>query len=201
MSDLGLILAGGKSSRFKTNKALAEVNGVTMAGRVALVMAAVLGKSRLMVLADVAEPYGFLELPVLVDETPHQGPAVALLGAARQLTADHLLVCPCDMPWVTPALLGALLENMGSADACVFESEAGGPSPLPGVYRRAALAALDPADHASLKSVLAALDKVVVLSRGLAMALDESGRGLDNVNYQADLPQAGRAFSTAGGTP
>ena len=201
MSDLGLLLLGGKSSRFGVNKALTEVNGVPMASRVALAMAAVLGKSRLMVLADAAEPYDFLDLSVLADEIPHQGPAAALLGAAHQLTADHLLVCPCDMPWITPTLLGTLLENMGEADACVYENETGGPSPLPGVYRRSALAALDPAGHTSLKSVLAALEKVVVLDWGLATALDESGRGLRNVNHQADLAQTGRAFSTAGGAP
>ncbi len=97
----------------------------------------------LLVCANQAEPYQFLQLPVIADQLAQRGALVgmhtALSAAARPLVA----VIGCDMPFFSPWLLGyqaqlleeSLLEE-SQVDAVVPRSR-NGLEPLHGVYRRA----------------------------------------------------------------
>jgi molybdopterin-guanine dinucleotide biosynthesis protein A len=167
----GVLLVGGASSRFGSNKALARLGGETLAER----GWRVLGEAFADRLAVGKERDGLgLPFPVLDDGTGTRHPAAGLVAALRATTAEVCVALPVDCPFVTPAALRLLAE--ACADAAW--PEAGGP--LPGAFRRSALPALERclAEQGSLRRALEALDVRRV-------ALDASL--LADVDTQADL--------------
>lgn len=85
----GCVLAGGRSTRFGSDKALHPVDGVPMAVRVARVLAAA-GLDPLLV---VRHPLG-LGLPELVEP---DGPRHPLWGVAAALADGGAFFAPCDL--------------------------------------------------------------------------------------------------------
>jgi molybdopterin-guanine dinucleotide biosynthesis protein A len=145
----GVLLLGGASRRFGSNKALAELGGETLAVRAWRVLGEACDE-RLAVgkLSDgLALPF-----TVLDDGSPLRHPAagvVAALGAARH---DVCVVLPVDCPLMTANALRAL--GAACRDAAWAEG------PLPGAFRRTALPALERclAEQGSIRKACAELD-------------------------------------------
>lgn len=119
----GIVLAGGRSSRFGSDKASALLLGRPLLAWVATALAAHAGT--LVVAAAEGQPLPLLDLPVPVivvrDETPAFGPIGGLAAALAVTGATRALVAPCDAPLVRPAVLGLLLDSLGDADAACAE--------------------------------------------------------------------------------
>lgn len=90
------ILAGGRSSRFGTDKARALVNGMPMVLRIAQELSPV--ASGITVVADTAEKYGDLELRTIADRHPGLGPLAGLEASLLDAhSAPWLLLVSCDL--------------------------------------------------------------------------------------------------------
>lgn len=144
--------------RFGSPKALAELGGQTLAERAWGVLAD-LCKERIAVgKAADALPLPF---PLVDDGSDVRAPIAGVIAALRAASNDLCLVLPVDCPLVTAELLGSL------ADACAEGVDAAVPQtgPLPGVYRRTALPALERAFAAGdyrLRSAIGGLTVAVV---------------------------------------
>jgi len=99
---VGVILAGGKSSRMGKDKAFLELDGMPMLQRAANVMTD-LGASRLIVCRNEFEQ-GYLP-----DIYPHHGPLSGIHAALFE-TKLPLLVMPVDMPLVDVPVMSSVLE-------------------------------------------------------------------------------------------
>ncbi|MCB9760698.1 MAG: NTP transferase domain-containing protein [Alphaproteobacteria bacterium] len=113
----GFVLAGGASRRFGADKALHPVEGVPMAARVARAMAEVASSVTLVAPDRRLEDLGW---PLLVE--PAEGPRHPLRGVVAALAAcaaPRALLCPCDLPWMTPQALAALVDMGEPAVAAV----------------------------------------------------------------------------------
>ena len=169
----GVLLVGGASRRFGSPKALALYGGETLAERGHRVLLEAFG--RVLVVGKAGDG---LELPFpLVDDGSEVRAAIVGVAAAlREADADLCVVLPTDMPHVTPALLRSLAEGAEGVDAAVPQT-----GPLPGAFRRTALAVLDrriAEGDLALHRALAELDtRVVKCDEALLM----------NVNEPADL--------------
>jgi molybdenum cofactor guanylyltransferase len=150
----GVLLVGGASARFGSPKALARLDGRTLAeiGWATLAFC----DERLAVgkRADGLD----LPFPLIDDGTDVRAPIAGVVAGLRAATNDLCVVLPVDTPRITPEALAVL------ADAC---KDAAVPQtgPLPGAYRRTALPALERALSAgrlSLREALAALATLVV---------------------------------------
>jgi len=163
----GVLLVGGASTRFGSPKALARFRGETLAERAWRTLGEACAHRLAVGKAADALP---LRLELLDDGTDVRAPIVGLAAALRAAPTDVCVVLPVDCPLVTPELLLEL------ADACrdVARPARG---PLPGAYRRTALAALERGELA-LRRAIAGLDVVV-------LELDE--RLLVNVNTPEEL--------------
>jgi len=193
---LGAILAGGASRRFGSPKALAEVGGRTIVARVrdALLRAGV------DVVLVTGEPERFAELGV-----PARADAVAGLGAlggirtalewAREEGRAGALCVACDLPFVSAAVLGMLLERAGASGVDAVAPESGGRrgvEPLCAWYSVACLGRID--ELAARGELMAAglLDRV----RTVRVPLHQVARAGDpavlffNVNTPADHARA-----------
>lgn len=127
----GYVLAGGRSSRMGTNKALLPWRRGTLLGYIAGEVEAAAGSVTLVGSAETA----FRTLP---DEYPGFGPVGAIATALRDTTAEWNLIVACDMPGVTREWLALLLAEAGG-DATVPVTPDGRPHPLCAVWNRSAL--------------------------------------------------------------
>ena len=133
---IGIVLAGGSSSRMGDDKAILELNGETLAAGAARRLAAVCPE---VALADRGRQI-VSGLPSLVDG-PGRGPAAGLLGAAHAFPGRPLLALACDLPHVPVALLAEILRSEG-ADWAVPRWR-GGAEPLCALWGPRALARLE----------------------------------------------------------
>lgn len=120
---LGLVLAGGRSTRFGSEKAVAVVDGAPMVSRVAAVLARGCEAVAVNARADsgAAAWARGAGLEVLPDppgapDGPLAGVLAGLAGAERR-GAAWLLTAPCDTPWLPEDLGGRLMGEVGAAAA------------------------------------------------------------------------------------
>lgn len=195
---LGVVLAGGASRRFGAPKALALVGGRPVAERVRDALGAVLPEVR--AIANDPDLLSGLGLPVRPDLTPGAGPMAgvqAALAWAAEEGRPGVLCVGCDMPFVTPALLGALLERAeaGGAAAVVPESRGRrGVEPLCAYYSDSALPVVDALLAAGERGMAALLGAVPTARLPLSEVLRHGDPDLLflNVNTPEDHARAER---------
>jgi molybdopterin-guanine dinucleotide biosynthesis protein A len=99
---IGLILAGGLSSRMGEDKALMSIHGLSMLDRTARILR---GMGAELVAVSGSRPGG------IPDRWPEAGPVGGMASAARVLPDADVLVVPVDMPRLGHAVLGPLLSH------------------------------------------------------------------------------------------
>jgi molybdopterin-guanine dinucleotide biosynthesis protein A len=129
----GILLVGGESRRFGSSKALARLNGETLAERAWRTLGEAC-EHRLAV--GKAEELVELHLPVLDDGTEVRAAMAGVVAGLRAAPTDVSVIVPVDTPLVTAELLLALAD--ACADAAVPQT-----GPLPGAYRKTALPVLE----------------------------------------------------------
>lgn len=145
---IGLLLAGGAGTRMDgKDKGMLHWRGRPMAAWVAEALRAATG-SALISANRFLEEYSRLG-DVFTDapEFAGQGPLAGLLAGLQEADFrgyEAVLVCPCDTPGVTPALLRQLLQAWRSAPGRPVIARCDGRDhPLHGVYPVAMAAALE----------------------------------------------------------
>lgn len=151
---LGVVLAGGRSSRYGSDKAFAAVGGVPLVRRASRTISPV--AARVVVVANDLARHGTEGLAVRPDLVPGVGPLGGLhtgLTWAAEEGLRGMVVLATDMPLVPTSLLGDVVDRLGPGVAVVPASR--GPrgfEPLCGAYDVGCLpaieAALDRGDRA-----------------------------------------------------
>lgn len=189
-ADLGAVLAGGRSSRFGSEKARATVDGEALILRVARALAP--RCARVVAIAAHEGAYADLGLATFGDLRPGMGPLGGVATAlARAAPGGWVLVASCDLLEIPDAALGALLEGRRPCAGAVAFREGRRWEPFPAVYAadRAAeaLARLD-AGEASLQRFLDACDAV-----GLPMPAAMPVQANTREAFERWLAERGRA--------
>jgi len=109
---VGAVLMGGRSSRFGTDKALAEAGGRPLGLRVA---DALRQGGADPVVAVGGRAGGRLGLVTVPDRTPGQGPLAGLASILLWARAGLVVVAPCDLPLLTGSQVSALVTAAGTA--------------------------------------------------------------------------------------
>jgi molybdopterin-guanine dinucleotide biosynthesis protein A len=166
----GILLVGGTSRRFGSAKALAELDGETLADRAWRLLGDACDE-RFAVGRSFALPF-----PTMPDFEFGGGPLAGIVAGLRAAAHEVAVVIPVDMPLLT---VGALHELAAACcDAAVPQS-----GPLPGAYAKRALPAFEEAlerGDLALRHVLEGLDAPVVWLDSALLA---------NVNEPRDLEQ------------
>ncbi len=134
----GIILAGGKSTRFGADKASALLAGRPMLQWIVVALGGVCSEIIVVTAQGQSLPPVDSAAPMAVahDEAPGLGP---LAGLAMGLRAAHTELCfaaACDAPLLRPALVG-LLASMADGFDVVCPDVGGRMQPLAAVYRTA----------------------------------------------------------------
>ncbi|MDO8643669.1 MAG: molybdenum cofactor guanylyltransferase [bacterium] len=113
----GAILAGGKSTRFKRNKAFAIFNGVSFIDRTLVTMKTVF--EEVIIVTNTPEVYSGFGVPVLGDTIPYQGPIGGLMSALSYLSHRPVFIAACDMPLLNPAVIRKIIKQGRNSLAAV----------------------------------------------------------------------------------
>lgn len=125
-----MLLVGGASRRFGSPKALAEVDGETLADRGRRVLAAAC--EEVLVVGKAGE----LPFDVIDDAAEVRAPIAGVVAGLKAAANDVVVFLPVDCPRVTPELLRALGD--ACRDAAVPQT-----GPLPGAWSKSALPLLE----------------------------------------------------------
>jgi molybdopterin-guanine dinucleotide biosynthesis protein A len=178
------------------DKALVEVCGQPLIQLVAHA----LGRAfpRLLVVTNDPAAYAFLGLEMVSDLLPGRGALGGLHAALFFSPTPHVFVVGCDMPFLSPALMGRLADGASRWDVVVprvghqFE-------PLHAVYARRCLKFVERALDAGGRRIFDfyAAVRVREVPEADLRALDPELRSFLNVNTPADLE---RIAALAAGT-
>ena len=135
----GCVLAGGRSRRMGTDKALLELDGRKL---ISLAIEQFEGFHEVFISSSDTERYAFLGLPIVPDELPGMGPIGGLISALKASGSPYVCFRPVDTPLVPKGihsmLAGACLGK--DAAAPVFQ---GSPEPLLSCFSKTALPVLE----------------------------------------------------------
>jgi molybdopterin-guanine dinucleotide biosynthesis protein A len=115
----GVILVGGKSSRYGTNKALAKINGIPLIENVIRVMGSLF--QDLVLITNTPDQYAYLELPMYEDLIKGLGPVGGIYTALNSITNDAGFFVACDMPALNPDLIRHMVGIRDDFDVVVPE--------------------------------------------------------------------------------
>ena len=214
---VGVVLAGGRSSRFGGPKLQAHLDGKSLLAMTIEAVASVVSR---VVVAGPELPNDIVDVPVpielVADAVAFDGPLAALAGALSALQVDTgtrggienhavAVVVGGDMPLVVPDVLRAMVDRLGadpSIDAVVLAQPArpSGPAAMPRAVLPAALriepsaSAAGAALAAGDRSLARFLDRLATAELPAAdwLALDPEGRTLLDVDRPADLDRMRR---------
>ncbi len=141
MDAAGIILAGGKSSRFQGNKALAKIASQRLIDRVIGELASVL--PRVILVTNTPDEYRNLEAEVVMDILPGRGPLAGIHAGLITSPFDLNFIAACDMPFINREIVCYLINQATASDDAVVPVIKGYPEPLAAVYRRTCIKAIE----------------------------------------------------------
>jgi molybdenum cofactor guanylyltransferase len=109
----GIILAGGKSSRFGSNKAFADVNGRQLIGRVIGIMGSVF--ENLIIITNDPREYSSLGFPMHQDLIKGLGPLGGIYTGLEKMPDRSGFFVACDMPFLNSGLI-RYITGLGSSE-------------------------------------------------------------------------------------
>ncbi len=194
----GLVLAGGRSTRFgDRDKAVAALAGTPMIRRVVDRIAGVVDEvvincrdDQVDAVRDALAGSDF-EPAFALDREPDEGPMAGIARGLEAVSADYTFVVACDMPFVDPEFVEFLFERAAGHDAAVPRPDEWYQT-TQAVYRTGAMAeacrrALDRGEH-RIVAPLEDLDEVVV--GGDEIRQVAAADTFDNINTREEFAAA-----------
>jgi len=116
------ILIGGDSTRMGADKATYEVDGVSMAQRVADAASAA-GASEILFIGGTQARAKKFPGTWKKDLYPGEGPLGGVITALKSSSNDSVVVLSCDMPFVTDSVISSLVRALPDAQATVGRTD------------------------------------------------------------------------------
>ena len=182
----GVILAGGKSSRFGVNKALLEINGSKLIDRVTGLLISIF--ERVILITNSPDEYLYLGLPIREDLIKGLGPIGGILTGLEDINDEAGFFIACDMPFVSEDLIRYIVSVRGGFDAVVPKID-WKIEPLHALYRKSCLPVIRGLIASGVYQTIKAFDMLNVryLNEAEIRANDPQMRSFFNVNRPEEL--------------
>jgi molybdenum cofactor guanylyltransferase len=131
----GFILAGGKSRRMGTDKALLVLQGKPLLQQMISLIEPFCDK---VVISGQNSDYISFGVELIPDSYSDCGPIAGIFSALKYSISDWNLVVSVDVPFVNDEILFFLISNIGECD-CIIPKHDSGVEPLIGLYHRRTL--------------------------------------------------------------
>lgn len=187
----GVVLAGGENRRFPRLKAFIKLEGGTIIERnIALLREAF---EKVIISANIPEAYFSLGEVMVGDILLSRGPMSGIYSSLTASGFEAVFVMACDMPFVKSSVISLMLDKhldalaKGQVDATipVFNGKV---QPLPGIYCRTLLPAMEYRILNGKTSMSSLLDEVRTnfVPETDIKKVDAEGRSFVNINNVAD---------------
>ncbi len=189
----GLILLGGKSSRYGSNKALVEIDGVRLVDRVAGVMKSIF--HRVILLTNTPDEYAYLQLPMIEDLIKGLGPMGGIYTGLMTMSDDAGFVVACDMPFLDGRLIRHMVAVRDDFDAVVPRMD-WMLEPLHALYSKKCLPVIQEAAEQRQYQIAKCFTKMRVyyMDEEELRLWDQDLRSFFNINKPQDWPGATLKF-------
>lgn len=198
---VGAVLAGGRGRRIGRDKPSLEFGEKTLV-RYAVDSLRSIGLEVALVLRPHQPvPLTAHTTAIVRDEIEDAGPLAGLQALLRWLPAEWALVIACDQPFLAPELLRGLLAQPRENVDAVLTRPGDRREPLPGLFRRSCLPAVDAAlsrGERSLRELLSTL-RLREVPAATVRRWDPNLVSFLNVNTPADLKRARAIVASAAG--
>ena len=187
----GIIVAGGLSRRFGSDKASASLRGRPLLQWVRDALAPAVDEIVVVTAAGQVLPpmHPSIPLTVVEDREPERGPLAGLAAGFSAATAPVCFAASCDAPLLATPVVEGIIGALGEHDA-VLPEVGGFRQPLAAAYRlescRAAAEAALAAGGARVIDAFAGLD-VLGLAEDRLAGLDPDLRSFRNANTPEEL--------------
>jgi molybdenum cofactor guanylyltransferase len=194
----GFVLAGGKSTRMGRDKAGLSLGGRTLLETALEAARAAAGEVFILGSPELYDGYG----PVIPDVFPGCGPLGGIHAALARTKTEFNLIIGVDTPFLSPGLLGYIVDRALEARVSVTAPEiAGYPQPLCAVYSRDFLTVAEQALKAGKYKIVPLFprERTLLIAEAELKRFAFTAEMFENLNTPEDLERARRR--QAGGKP
>lgn len=176
-----VILAGGNSTRMKSNKALLPYSGELFIERIYRQLAARF--QEVILVTNTPELYSFLPCRTVHDVYPGMGSLAGIHAGLTHSKTPYIFAVACDMPYLNDALVRDLVARANDSYAVIPESDSG-LEPLHAVYGKGCLASMEKALSEGNRKITDSLDweRVVVVKKEEVAVFDPDFLSFRNIN-------------------
>jgi molybdenum cofactor guanylyltransferase len=183
----GIILAGGRSLRLGSDKALLELGGHTLVERVIGVLQLI--TDEVIVVTSTPDRFAHLSADVrfVQDVIPRPSALVGIYSGLLAARHDYSLVVACDMPFLNPDLLRYLVNHAAGCDV-VIPRHTRGLEALHACYSRRCIGPMENLmrkEDATIAHFFPEV-KVCYVDEPTLQELDPEGLSFYNINTPAD---------------
>ncbi len=180
-----VILAGGRSSRMGSNKALLPYRGGRFIEAIHRQLAELFDE--VLLVTNTPEQYAFLPCRKVPDLFPGLGALAGLHAGLHHAATPHIFAVACDMPYLNDTLIRRLSQLRSEADVIIPEGE-NGAEPLHALYGKACLFPMADALAADERRIISFFPRVRVkrFAREQVALIDPDFDCFRNINTPDD---------------
>ena len=176
-----VILAGGNSTRMKSNKALLPFSGELFIERIYRQLSATF--SDVILVTNTPEFYKFIPCRTVPDVFPGMGSLAGIHAGLSNSMTPYIFVVACDMPHLNGDLIKRLVDDIDGQDVVIPESD-GGLEPLHAIYGKSCLPAMEDALVRGNRKIVDCVSrlKATVVTKELVSGIDPDFLSFRNIN-------------------
>lgn len=154
-----VILAGGKSSRMKTNKAMLNLHGKSLLQIIVDQLTPFF--EEILLISNDPDYYRQFGLPIYGDLFANRGPLAGIHAGLEHISGKGAFFIACDMPFFSPLLAGELLAELGQYQV-VVPQKGRFLQPLHAAYRKDCLPFIEQTLYSERAKIISFFDLVQV---------------------------------------
>jgi molybdopterin-guanine dinucleotide biosynthesis protein A len=181
----GVILAGGKNTRMRANKALLKIGDAHLIDRTVDALKGIFAE--VIIVTSNPLEYMHLDATIVTDIFPERGALGGLYTGLFFARAPYAFVAACDMPFLKAPFIAYMMENAKGHDI-VVPAPPDGLQPLCAVYSRACLPAIKnllAKNRLQIKGFYPGR-KILEIGPAILERFDPEGRMFTNINTPED---------------
>ena len=181
----GIILAGGKSSRMGSNKALLPYRGGRFIESIYRQLSGLFDE--VIVVTNTPEQYEFLGCRMVPDIYRDMGALAGLHAGLTNCRTPHIFAVACDMPYLNDSLIRTLVARRHLGDVIIPESD-DGLEPLHAVYCRSCISAMETSLEAGRRRLISFFPeiRVTIIPYDTVRFVDPDLDSFRNINTPRD---------------
>ncbi|MDD2671796.1 MAG: molybdenum cofactor guanylyltransferase [Syntrophales bacterium] len=182
----GVILAGGKSSRMGTNKALVEISGAKLIDRTLRLFKDIFRDT--ILITNTPDEYFDRDVRTVTDVIPGKGPLGGIFTGLFYAGTEHVFVSACDLPFLNPSFIRFMARREEDFDIVIPRTPTG-IEPLHAIYSKRCRPEIERRLLRDECKVTGFFNKVRVLEIGedTVKSFDPGGTLFMNINTPEDL--------------